>query len=283
MFFNESPDRFFPGSQIDVVQFPQGVSGDNIVEKVFKGPLHQQLGDALRYIQNNVIVEKITKLADRAEAKRVFNYPYAAVEEVLVNAVYHRSYEQREPIEVRINPDRIEIVSYPGPDRSIKLSALNSKQIIARRYRNRRIGEFLKELRLTEGRCTGIPTIREAMRANGSPPPKFSTNKGRMFFLVELPIQPEMKQAPARDHDGDHDGGHDLSSTEKQILAFCSNAPASSDEIHSHLGYKTRTRNVREALAHMISLGLIEYTLPDKPKSKKQKYRLTSSGKQWLT
>jgi predicted HTH transcriptional regulator len=80
--------------------------------------------------------------------------------------------------------------------------------------------------------------------------------------------------------DGGHDGGHDLSSTEKQILAFCSNAPATSDEIHLHLGYKTRTRNVREALAHMISLGLIEYTLPDKPKSKKQKYLLTSSGKQ---
>jgi len=37
-----------------------------------------------------------------------------------------------------------------------------------RRYRNRRIGEFLKELKLTEGRCTGIPKIRKALRENGS-------------------------------------------------------------------------------------------------------------------
>jgi len=282
MFFNEAPEHFFPGTQIDVVQFPQGVAGNNIVEKIFKGPLHQQLGDALRYIQNNVTVEKVTKVADRAEAKRVFNYPYAAVEEALVNAVYHRSYEQREPIEVRVNPDQIEIVSYPGPDPSIKLSALNSKRIIARRYRNRRIGEFLKELKLTEGRCTGIPKIREAMKANGSPPPKFSTDKDRTYFLVELPIQPDMKQAPVVGHDGGHDGGHDLSANEKRILAFCSNDPATSDEIHLNLGYKTRTRNVREALARLLARGLIEHTLPDKPKSKKQKYRITSSGKQVL-
>jgi ATP-dependent DNA helicase RecG len=59
-----------------------------------------------------------------------------------------------------------------------------------RRYRNRRIGEFLKELDLTEGRCTGIPKIRAAMERNGSPPPRFSTDEGRTFFLVDLPGPP---------------------------------------------------------------------------------------------
>lgn len=48
--------------------------------------------------------------------------------------------------------------------------ALNSDKIVARRYRNRRIGDFLKELDLTEGRCTGIPKMRAAMEKNGSPP-----------------------------------------------------------------------------------------------------------------
>ncbi|MBD3892670.1 Fic family protein [Hydrogenophaga sp.] len=40
--------------------------------------------------------------------------------EALVNAVYHRSYEEREPVEVRIGYDELVIVSVPGPDRSIK-------------------------------------------------------------------------------------------------------------------------------------------------------------------
>lgn len=66
-----------------------------------------------------------------------------------------------EHVEIRVNPDCIEIVSDPGPDASIRIETLNSDKIVARRYRNRRIGEFLKELELTEGRCTGIRTLSQ--------------------------------------------------------------------------------------------------------------------------
>ena len=66
-----------------------------------------------------MIREKVVKHRDRAEATRIFNYPFPALEEAVVNAVYHRSYEQREPVEVRVNPDGIEVISYPGPDASI--------------------------------------------------------------------------------------------------------------------------------------------------------------------
>jgi len=122
----------------------------------------------------------------------VFNYPFPAVEEAVVNAVYHRSYEQRESVEVRVPPDVIEVVSYLGPDASIRQDALAGEKIVARRYRNRRIGEFLKELALTEGRCTGIPTIRTAMAENGSPSPRFWSDDGRTHFLVALPVHPDM-------------------------------------------------------------------------------------------
>jgi ATP-dependent DNA helicase RecG len=66
------------------------------------------------------------------------------------------------------------------------MAALNGDRLVARRYRNRRIGNFLKELDLTEGRCTGIPTMRSAMTENGSPPPGFATDEARTYFLVEL-------------------------------------------------------------------------------------------------
>lgn len=49
-----------------------------------------------------------------AEATRVLNYPFAAVEEVLSNAVYHRSYQINEPITVRITPEGIEVTSFPS-------------------------------------------------------------------------------------------------------------------------------------------------------------------------
>jgi hypothetical protein len=52
---------------------------------------------------------------------------------------------------------RVEVVSYPGPDPSTRREQLAGERIIARRYPNRRIGDFLKELEVTEGRSTGIP------------------------------------------------------------------------------------------------------------------------------
>ena len=115
-----------------------------IEEKIFRGPLHQQLREALQYIRNSVIKERVIKYPDRAEADRFFNYPYAAIEESLANAVYHKAYDVREPIEVRVEKDKIEILSFPGPDRSVTVEALRSFNVFVRRYRNRRIGDFLK-------------------------------------------------------------------------------------------------------------------------------------------
>ena len=186
MFFSMEPDKFFPYTQIDVVQFPDGLGGDNIIEKTFKGPIQQQLRDALQYLKNTVIVEKVVKYPDRAEADRFFNYPFAAIEESLSNAVYHRAYDEREPIEVRIENDRIEIVSFPGPDRSITLEGLKTYRVSNRRYRNRRIGDFLKELHLTEGRNTGFKKILDALENNGSPKPEFETDEERSYFISRL-------------------------------------------------------------------------------------------------
>lgn len=194
MFFSLEPQRFFPYAQIDVVQFPDDLGGDKIIEKTFKGPLHQQLRDALLYIRNNIITEQVIKHPDRAEADRFFNYPYAAVEESLCNAAYHKGYDVREPIEVRVLPDRIEIVSHPGADRSITEEGLRTYRVFNRRYRNRRIGEFLKEMHLTEGRNTGFRKILNALERNGSPKPIFETDPERLSFCTTLLIHPHFLQ-----------------------------------------------------------------------------------------
>ncbi|MBY4897229.1 hypothetical protein K6V06_09480 [Cupriavidus sp. AU9028] len=111
------------------------------------------------------------------------------MEEAVVNAVYHRSYEEREPIGVRISNDEL-TVSFPGPDRSIRMEDLKVGRAVSRRYRNRRIGEFLKELDMTEGRSTGIPKILKEMAANGSPAPLFETDDDRRSFVIRLPRHP---------------------------------------------------------------------------------------------
>ena len=190
-----------------------------------------------------------------------------AAEEALVNAMYHRSYEFGQPVEVRVNPDGMVILSYPGPDPSVRIETLKQERILARRCRNRRIGEFLKELKLTEGRCTGIPKIRKAMRDNGSPDPISSTDEQRTHFLVELPIHPQMKKA------------HDvLTATEQKVIRSLTAQPLSRQEIADVLGLNSRSGGLYKAIDRLRLIGLLDLTIPDKPRSKQQRMKLTAKG-----
>lgn len=118
-----------------------------------------------------------------------------AVEEVLANAIYHKGYDQRSPIEIQVFPyDRIEVISYPGPMPPIDNEALKKERITTRNYRNRRIGDFLKELKLTEGKATGFPLIYNEMRKNGSPKPEFHTDDDRTLFQAILYVHSWFKR-----------------------------------------------------------------------------------------
>jgi predicted HTH transcriptional regulator len=99
--------------------------------------------------------------------------------------------EYIKPKEVRILPNRMEIVSHPGADRSVSIEGLQQYKVFNRRYRNRRIGEFLKELHLTEGRNTGFRKIINALEHNGSPLPVFDTDADRLSFAVTIYQHPE--------------------------------------------------------------------------------------------
>lgn len=191
MMFCENPNKFFPYTQIDVVTFPNGKMKDpnNFTEVTFKGSVPQMIKQTMDYIKINVLKEHVRKVSGRQEAERFWNYPYDAIEEAVVNSVYHRDFLQHEPIEITIEPSGISILNCPGPDRSIsKEDIAKGDMLKSRRYRNRRLGDFLKELDLTEGRSTGVPTIQTKLAENGSPRAIFETTDDRLTFLVTIPI-----------------------------------------------------------------------------------------------
>lgn len=189
LFFHPEPHQFFSRAWIELV-IHEGDSARKFTEKTFKGPLHRQLRDCLAFIQAVVVEERTVKIPGQAEAPRFFNYPYDALEEAIANAVYHKSYQEAKPIEIQIFPDSFQVLSFPGPVPPVTNDTLKQERIVARDYRNRRIGDFLKELRLAEGRGTGLPLIRREMRKNGSPEPRFETDIEHTHFLTELPIHP---------------------------------------------------------------------------------------------
>ena len=95
--------------------------------------------------RNLIIREKVIKVPNQMEALRIFNYPYQAIEEAVVNAFYHRDYMSFEPVTIEIEPDCINIMNFPGIDRSISEKTIaEGKRFVSRYYRNRRLGEFFK-------------------------------------------------------------------------------------------------------------------------------------------
>ncbi len=247
LMFCERPEKYFRYARIEIVDIPDP-TGTNMVEKTFTGPIQRQLKDALAYLKNYVVKEAVVKNANKAEATRLVNYPYAAIEEILVNAVYHRSYQINEPITIRITQTGMEITSFPGFDRSISKQDIENRNIRARIYRNRRIGDFLKELHLIEGRNTGFPNAFKALKENGSDYPIFDMDEERAYLSVTIPVHPYFLP--------------EINEKEKaykgKILRSLGNEKMSLNELAKAMGYKGITKKLSETVSGMLKEGRLE-------------------------
>ena len=193
LFFSSDPLRWYRGAKIEVVQFTADRAGDVQEERTFAGALVDQLRDCLTYLEN-LSTYHLQKQRDRSRVRGWVSYPLLALRETLVNALYHRGYDvdQPEPTKVYLYPSRIEVISYPGPVPGIEARHLMpGADVPPAPARNRRIGEFLKELGLAEGRLSGLPKVFQAMEANGSPDPSFDFDEQRTYFRATLPAHPE--------------------------------------------------------------------------------------------
>ena len=214
----------------------------------------------------------------------MYNWPYRAVEEALSNAIYHRSYQIHEPITVTITPEQMKILSLPGPDRSITDNDLEKRVLVSSRYRNRRIGDFLKELKMVEGRNTGVPLIVNEMKNNGSGLPIFKTDEDRSYFRVILPVHPTFLKKNKNDEKEPElkvkirSKRRSREELKKLVLeALKQKGDLSMNELAVELGYKSLNDTLRAVVKEMLGAGEVIYLYPDKPNSRNQKICLKSS------
>lgn len=333
MMFCDYPEKFFPVTQIDIVHFPEGsIENPDMMIEVPKivGPVPKMINETLSYLRTNVIKQRISKPSDNEKSVKVSNYPYQAFEEAVVNALYHRDYMEREPVEITIEPTHVDILSYAGPDRSISAEAIRAaRKLKARRYRNRRLGDFLKELGLTEGRATGIPTIQKHLKLNGNNPAVIETDDGRTYFLITIPCREGFNDDPTRAATQEKwnmpaeltqllgqaseqvetiVNQHSITKKERlgqllvqvlvqvrknskhknqlfrlansviEILTLLHGGDYSAHNINDTLKFGEIKDLKRRILTPLIELGYISMTIPDKPNSRNQAYKLTETG-----
>lgn len=303
LFFTNAPEQYFSRCWIELV-WHKDDSSRNFTEKTFKGPLHVQLRAVLDFIQSNIILETVTKLPHKAEANRAWNFPFEAVEEAVANAVYHKSYEVGKPIEIQIWNDKIEILSFPGPVPPVDANILKeNKRIVARDYRNRRIGDFLKELHLTEGRGTGFPTIYKAMEDNNSPKPIFDTDEQSTYFLTTLPanlgnqVSNQVKRHVFNTLEDIvifcKEDGNEVSNEVSNLANDYINAnvhdkvvdilellrtPKKRAELFQMLELTNQTKNRKKYLDPLTKNGWVDMLFPEKETSPNQMYLTTQPG-----
>lgn len=184
-------------------------------------------------------------------------YPVKAVREAILNALVHRDYSihtENVPIRIEMYRDRMEIISCVGLYGKITIDSLGK---VRPETRNAALANMLELLDVTENRYSGIPTIRAEFKEAGLPAPVFSVRHGEFSVVFKNNIY----QSEASRKSGN---------MQEDILDFC-NIPRSRAELVEFTGM-SRYYTMSAIVQPMIDAGKIKLTIPEKPKSSKQKY-----------
>jgi len=260
LMFSDDPERFVPFARIEV-HIVHDAIGRDVTERVFAGSIDRQLAEALLFIQGSVCAQKTISVPGGTEETAVWNYPFAALREALGNAVCHKSYALQQPITVRVERDRLSIMSYPGPGEWIDDADFQEGILEPLHCRNRHLRDLLRRIQAVGERGTGIPTIMDALERNGSQPPLFETDAQRSYFSITFFMHDAFLDRPHLPHAGRRQprrrSRDQLRAAVFDVLAC---GPASQREIAGCLGYRSLSKALREVVAELECEGAVEYT-----------------------
>lgn len=260
MLLSEYPQEFFPQLSVTamVVQGKEigelGDDGERFVDnKRIEGTIPQMLEGTLAFVQRNMKVKTIiTEEGTRADKPE---YPIKAIREIILNALIHRDYSvhtDRSPIRLVMYEDRLELENPGGLYGRITVDDLGKASADTR---NPYMAGALEIMINTENRFSGIPTIVAELKKAGMPAPVFIDRRG-VFKVIFY------KKAAAQSKDVD---------LEQEIVSYCI-TPRSREELAKRFGFETPTYFIKTYVAPLLTDGKIKMTIPDKPKSKFQKY-----------
>lgn len=255
MLFGSYPQAYFPQLCITAISVPGeeigaiGSEGDRFLDnKRIEGTLPEMLEGALAFVRKNMKVKTIIQDGKRIDKTE---YPMTAVREAVLNALIHRDYSihtEGKPIQIVMYRNRMEIVSPGGLYGRLRIDQLGKVQPDTR---NPVLAVAMENLKKTENRYSGIPTIYREMQGAGLPTPVFEDIHGS-FFVKLYNAADEAKETNAKD-----------------LLEFCK-VPRTRQEIADFLGIKTVTFAIKSHVLPLIEQGLIELKYPDKPQSRNQ-------------
>ena len=172
LMFGKNPQRHIPGAYVQYVKFDSEAREVEAVqaEKVFTGPLVDQLKNIDEFVQVNIVKQRPVPIKPNGfREQQVYNYPTWALRELVMNAVMHRDYESNAPIYVYEFSDRVEIVNPGGLYGDVRPENFPHTSD----YRNPILALAMKNLGYVNKFNFGIQNAQAKLKENGNPPAVF--------------------------------------------------------------------------------------------------------------
>lgn len=179
------PQQFFPALGVTFVVYPTpnlgepGPRGERFLDQGrFDGPVSRMLEPVMKALQRNMKRRAVVRGLFRED---LWEYPETALREALVNAVVHRDLSalaRGTPVQVRMFPDRLEIVNPGGLFGPVTVDRLGEEGISS--SRNQVLMKILEDTPVPgrnevvcENRGSGIGAMLASLRQAGMSPPHF--------------------------------------------------------------------------------------------------------------
>ena len=274
----------------------RGTTNTHIIDlKNFTGDICAIYDDCIAYMQAKLNTALIPHAHGRDERLEL---PEDALREAMVNAIAHRDYRSTAKVQVHIFHDRLEIVTPGGLPAGMREEDLGIRSV----PRNPLLFGMFHRMEMVEQIGSGIRRIRQECRDYGVEEPVIEVSDNWVVTTFPRPSAQVEEQVTAqvktnKSFNEKPNDNNDLQIiTEKlkdltaqvtaqviaQVVLYC-REPRATKEIMGTLGLKHWKTFRSNYLQPLLDDGWLEMTVPDKPTSSKQKYRLTAKGRKLLT
>ncbi|MBK7098436.1 MAG: putative DNA binding domain-containing protein [Sphingobacteriales bacterium] len=260
---------YCPISDVQIGRFKSDIT---IIDSLsLNTDLFSEVDDIIAFIKKHLMVEYI--ITGEPQRTERFDYPLDAIREIVINMVVHRDYRDSSASIIKMFDNRIEFYNPGKLFGGITIADLLSGNYTSK-SRNKLIAKTFKEIGLIERYGSGIHRIQKICEDYGVAPPVFEEIADGFkvtLFNEKLNITEQVTEQVAEQV---------VEQVPEQVarILIVLEQEMRIKELMEKVGIKHRPTFLYNYLKPALKLGLVEMTVPDKPNSKNQKYRLSESG-----
>lgn len=253
---------------------------DIVDDRMIYGSVIDQVEETMDFLRKHTNVRFV--ITGKPQRDEIWDYPLPALREAVINAICHRDYGDNSDIQIKVFDDCIRIWSPGRLPFGVTFEELY-RRTHASKPRNKLIAQVFYDLEIIERYGSGIHRMLDACAEVGLPEPELTESTGGM----QITFRKVAKSVAVKKSGGlvaPQVAPQVTPQVTPQVINLLNKArqELSAGDLQTAIGLKDRVHFLKNYLEPFLRVGWIERTIPDKPRSSRQKYRLTDKGRALL-